>query len=444
MKKTYTTLALLLFIVVATNAQVQTARYNTSMTPNSNGFYEYLPQGYNPTGTQTYPLLIFCHGVGELGDGSTSQLPKVLSHSTPRQTEDGIFPTSFYVNGETFKYIVISPQFINTPSTNDVNDVINYCINKYKVNVKRIYLTGLSMGGGAIWRYASESVANAKRLAAIVPVCGNYTVQGNNANNVALANLPVWGTTNENDATVSPINTINSVNNINDAPVAISIMAKKTIFFGVNSHDAWTQTYNLNFKENGLNVYEWMLQFQSGEVAPGPLPITGLSFSVSKKDKNTAKLIWTTAAEYNNKGFEIEKSFDGNNFKTVGFENSKSQANAGASYTYADAISSNTKVFYRLKQINNDNTYLYSPVKIIDFSKTIAINVYPNPVVNKLYISANLNKADVIISDFSGRQIKQTQLWGTNSFIDVQPLPAGMYMIKVKNDGETYLLKFVK
>jgi predicted esterase len=442
--KKQTILLALLFIVCLANAQVQTPRYNTSMTARSNGFYEYLPQGYNSNGAQTYPLIIFCHGVGELGDGSASQLPRVLVNATPKQINDGTFPTAFYVNGQTFKYVVISPQFTNTPETKSIDDIINYCISNYKVNVNRIYLTGLSMGGGAIWRYASESINNAKRLAAIVPVCGNSTVQGNAATNVATANLPVWATHNEFDYVVDVSNTVNSVNNINTAPVPITTMAKKTIFNNVFDHDAWSKTYDLNFKEDGVNVYEWMLKFQSGEATPGPLPITGLSFSVSKKDKNTAQLIWTTAAEYNNKGFEIEKSFDGNNFKSIGFENSKSQANAGASYSYTDVVSNNTKVFYRLKQINSDNTFLYSPVKIIDFGKTIAVNIYPNPVVNTLYISANLNKADVVISDFSGRQIKQAQLSGTNSFIDVQPLPAGLYFVKIKNEGATYSLKFIK
>ncbi len=58
-------------------AQVQTAKY-ISMTPLSNAYYEYLPQGYSTPASQKYPLMIFVHGSGETGDGSPSQLTRVL------------------------------------------------------------------------------------------------------------------------------------------------------------------------------------------------------------------------------------------------------------------------------------------------------------------------------------------------------------------------------
>jgi hypothetical protein len=62
------------------------------------------------------------------------------------------FPVSFNVNGTDFKFIVISsPQFINWPTSSDVNAVIDYATSHYGVNKNRIYLTGLSMGGGAVW-----------------------------------------------------------------------------------------------------------------------------------------------------------------------------------------------------------------------------------------------------------------------------------------------------
>ena len=64
---------ILLLISASVNAQVQTARY-VSMIANSNGYYEYLPTGYSTPGNQaTYPVLIFLHGLGELGNGSAAQ-----------------------------------------------------------------------------------------------------------------------------------------------------------------------------------------------------------------------------------------------------------------------------------------------------------------------------------------------------------------------------------
>src|SRR5256885_12945628 len=142
------TLAMSILLTVFMNqaqAQVQTPRYNTSMTANSHGFYEYLPAGYS-TGTKTYPLLICLHGVGEEGDGSTTSLPIILRHGPCKVINQGQFPTSFTVNGNTFSFIVITPQFTGWPGAQDVNQVIDYCIQHYRVDQSRIYVTGLSMG----------------------------------------------------------------------------------------------------------------------------------------------------------------------------------------------------------------------------------------------------------------------------------------------------------
>ena len=58
------------------------------------------------------------------------------------------------------------------PTFTDVDGVIEYAIKNYEVDKKRIYLTGLSMGGGAVWEYAGADLKYAKKLAAIVPICG--------------------------------------------------------------------------------------------------------------------------------------------------------------------------------------------------------------------------------------------------------------------------------
>jgi predicted peptidase len=153
-------------------AQVQTPRYNTVISSNSNGFYEYLPQGYE-TGNETYPLIIFIQGKGGLGTGDAATLPRLLQYGLPKLINDGKFPVSFMVDGMLHKFIVISPQFGVWPSPHHVGEVLNYAISHYRVNSSRIYLTGLSMGGGATWDYAGHNSITANRIAAIVPVCGS-------------------------------------------------------------------------------------------------------------------------------------------------------------------------------------------------------------------------------------------------------------------------------
>src|SRR5689334_18077988 len=107
--------ALSLVLTFKAAAQVQTARTSVSVSSKCKGYYEYLPQGYDPNGTTTYPLLVFFSGIGEFGNGTTSTssgLPKILKNGTPKQIAAGIFPKSFSVLGQTFRFIVISPQFL--------------------------------------------------------------------------------------------------------------------------------------------------------------------------------------------------------------------------------------------------------------------------------------------------------------------------------------------
>ena len=246
-------------------AQTHTAKY-ISTGPNSNGFYEYLPQGYNPNSSETYPLIVFIHGIGECGAGNAVDLPKMLWAGIPQAISAGNFPTSLTVNGQTHKFIVISPQFIYWPGGGDIDMVINYAASHYKVNLNRVYLTGLSMGGGAVWEYVGAGAPNINRIAAIAPICGASWPEYNRSRNMANANLPVWAFHNNGDPTVPVSYTNDYISNINQAP-APTPLARKTIF-PYSGHDAWTNVYNCWYTESGMNVYQWMLQFQKGTTPP--------------------------------------------------------------------------------------------------------------------------------------------------------------------------------
>lgn len=230
------------------------------MASRTNGFYEYLPKGYE-SGTQTYPVIIFMHGIGEIGNGSSAALPAVLRNGTPKQIAQGIFPDSFVVNGQSFKFIVISPQFTQIPWGLDIDNIITYAIRNYRVDPTRVYLTGLSMGGGIVWDYASYSADYASRVAAIVPIAGASTPNSYKCNVLAASNVPVWATHNIGDPTVTVTNTTGYVLGMNTNLPLPNPLAKQTLFVGTG-HDAWTQTYNFSFTENGMNVYQWMLQYK--------------------------------------------------------------------------------------------------------------------------------------------------------------------------------------
>ncbi|WP_333863197.1 PKD domain-containing protein, partial [Chitinophaga sp.] len=239
------------------------------------GFYEALPADYATSGKK-YPLLIFLHGRGELaGANATTVGAKVTDNGPPRLIRDGQFPASFTVNGQTHSFIVITPQFKGWPGSGEVFLLLKYLKTFYRIDHDRIYITGLSMGGGVTWGALSENADSAKQIAAAVVVCGAWDPSGVShlPPRIAANNTAVLATHNDRDPDVPLAYSQGWVNGINNATPATKNPARLTVWAST-SHNAWTKTYDPNYKdpETGLNVYEWMLQYTKGGVISNPPP----------------------------------------------------------------------------------------------------------------------------------------------------------------------------
>jgi gliding motility-associated-like protein len=245
---------LLILIALQLSTFNSTAQQVAKKTPttwpyNGIGYYEYVPSDYN-SNTDNYPVVIFLHGLGERGNGTTD-LYKVASNG----------PAKHVKNGTQFPFILISPQL--TTSLTDwpprfVDEMIEYVQTYLRVDKSRIYLTGLSLGGGGVWWYAQNPVYAAK-LAAIAPVCGSRT-DNSLACSIANENLPVWAFHGDADGTISVQKSINMVNAINSCVPTPSPLAKLTIYPGVG-HNAWDNAYRTDNSLHTPNIYQWMLGF---------------------------------------------------------------------------------------------------------------------------------------------------------------------------------------
>lgn len=422
-------IVILLLFAFPGMAQVFTARPGVSMTALSNGFYEYLPEGYS-SGNQKYPLLIFFHGAGERGNGTT-QLSSVLRNGPPKLINEGRFPKSFTINNQTFRFIVIAPQMIDAAEVWDTDNIINYCIEHYRIDTARIYLTGLSMGGGTCWYYPGSSTAYGNRIAAIVPVCGACWPAYERCENIAGANLNVWATHNSADGIVPSFYTTDFVNTIDEILEPAAPLAKMTIF-NASGHDAWTQTYDPNFKENGLNVYEWMLQYSRDIV----LPVRDLKFEVALQSGSPI-LHWTTTAEQNNAGFSIERSIDGTQFDSVGYVSS--QGAAGGDYVFRDNSALQGENYYRLKQTDRDGEFSYSEIKVVTVDSKSALKIFPNPATGFIYLNPGKNIANgtVQIIDAGGKVVLEQKVNGSSNIkVVLGNIPSGLYILQLTEGGQ--------
>jgi len=223
---------------------------------------EYLPADYPTATSKKYPTIIYIHGGASYGSGSASNLANLAKvEGIPLYIDKGWFPSSIVTPyGDTASFIAISPQFMRTPTTpQDVRAVIDYVLAHYRVDLNRLYLTGYSLGGNAVWQ-APYNLTQAQRLAAIVPVAGyNNPYYDTTAKFIAGANVAVWAIHSTADQTALIAWSVNMVAKINSYnPGTAAILTRLT----TQSHDSTvTAAYNPSYRPNGKNIYEWMLQY---------------------------------------------------------------------------------------------------------------------------------------------------------------------------------------
>lgn len=236
--------------VIETAPAVHSA-VKVDVNKNCAGYYQAIPTRYDSS-SKKYPLILFIHGIGELG----TDLSKMLRAGLPRLINRKKFPADFEVNGEHFSFIVVSPQFKKWPTNDEVKSVLDYAVKKFRVDESRIYVTGLSMGGGVTWEFDAQYGSS---VAAMAPICGGSWPDPKRAAKIASFDLPVWAFHNVDDKTVPVSYTVDYVNGINSH--GPSVKARYTTWPS-GGHDSWTKAYDPSTKVDGKNVYEWMLQYK--------------------------------------------------------------------------------------------------------------------------------------------------------------------------------------
>lgn len=262
-------LSLLFFsFIINTKGQTQTSTkitktiYKVGTNVLCGGYLESLPVDYASNPTKKYPLLVFVHGAGEIGDGSQAKLTKLdTTTSLPRLISKGNFPTSFNLSGENFSFIVVSPQAVAVNGNyTHIQAMIDTALQLYRVDTTRIYLTGLSYGGRLIWDYMRTS-SSANKVAASLLICPNsISSMYTDVASAAGSNVPLWVTHNANDPS-APRKWSDSLIKYYNGYSPIPAPPAKLNMFQSGSHDAWTRTYNPDSSWDGMNVYQWLLQY---------------------------------------------------------------------------------------------------------------------------------------------------------------------------------------
>lgn len=283
--------AILLLLVTSAFAQVETTISIPTTSAASPTFQSllYLPSDYSTT-TTNYVLLMFFHGSGE----SCPPLSNIFNSTTAGGPcyfiEHSGWPVDGgFINprdGLKYKFIVVSPQSgcNGWSSAGDQADwMVHYMVTHYRIDVNRIYLTGLSSGGGTCIEYTAHMVND-----------GNETNLTATRHHEAAAQVPM------SFATITPLTTWAQIINLHTKTWGLGDqigdtygentwnMCKSGGYLNTNlagsswftgnpgsnglsvfntGHGPWNTYFNPNYRENftfggitaSMNIYEWML-----------------------------------------------------------------------------------------------------------------------------------------------------------------------------------------
>jgi hypothetical protein len=196
---------------------------------------------------------------------------------------------------------------------------------------------------------------------------------------------------------------------------------------------------------NSTNIFAVML----GLTTSSPLPITLSSFS-GKLEGTNAILNWNTATEFNNKGFELERSITGTDFTKIAFVAGKGNSTVSHNYQFTDFKMSTGANYYRLKQIDLDGRSSYSAiVKLTKASKNkfdvIVVNPSKKSVALQLTTTVS-ERATINLFSLNGQLVisKSLQLTAGSTTVSVgDNLTKGTYIISIVNAGETISKKVI-
>lgn len=366
---------------------VAQAQQTAKITSSNIAYLEYLPQGYN-SNSNLYPVVISLHGIRERGTTSTD--PVKLKASVETVANVGL--PKYVKRGTQYPFILISPQLKTSYGTwpaSYVMEVVNHVKKNLRIDPKRIYITGLSLGGFGTWTTLG---AYPEVFAGALPICAGGSALSK-ACNIASQNVPVWGFHGDKDGIVSYTVTTKMVNAINACTPKPSPLAKATLFPGLG-HIIWDKVYN---ETTALN---WLLSFKKGTTTT----TTQNAPPVVDAGSDVIEYLPTNAAVCNGAASDPDGSVSAYAWAQVSGPSAATLANKTTKSLSASNLKAGTYTF-RLKVTDDKGATANDDVKVIINSTTSSAPTVSAGAdktltlpTNSVYIQGSASDSDGIAS----------------------------------------------
>ena len=181
------------------------------------------------------------------------------------------------------------------------------------------------------------------------------------------------------------------------------------------------------------------------------LPVELTKFKAAQVEDNVY-LKWETATERNVNQFIVERSVDGILYKEIGSVLSGGNSTTSKIYTHKDLNPNVGENYYRLKILDNDHTFEYSNIEVVQFKKNSVIKIFPNPIEEVIKIEGIElgNKENMIeIFDQNGKVVyvgtAKFEEGKTEILVDTLGLETtGTYFLRITGNLGSHVIKFFK
>jgi Secretion system C-terminal sorting domain len=233
---------------------------------------------------------------------------------------------------------------------------------------------------------------------------------------------------------------------------AVDTSAKQVMFTLMN-----TNINQFTYKVGANNLATAPVARQKGNYFKGfdyvsVLPVKYYAFTAVSNNQSVL-LDWVTESEINNSHYEVERSFDGNKFSTVGTV----AANSNKDYDFTDAASSlkeNTIAYYRLKQVDVDGRFTYSNILSVrlKINAEVKMQVSPNPFVEAIttrFMATEKGNAVIRIMNLKGQVVMSKSLITNKGFNTIQidglsAMTSGVYVAHLIVNGKSISSQQIK
>ncbi|NML67126.1 hypothetical protein HHL22_18125 [Hymenobacter sp. RP-2-7] len=226
---------------------------------------------------------------------------------------------------------------------------------------------------------------------------------------------------------VIDLNTLASIQNMSDRNVSGD---------GLHFTDAANANLIAPFVAGYVNKYAASVGIPTSAQAL-PLPVELVAFTAQEAGPAAVRLAWTTASEQHADHFEAERSVDGIAFIRIGAAAAAGSSSSTRNYSLLDASLpvGSGQLYYRLRQVDADGSFRYSPVRTVtSVSQTGAMlmDLYPNPTRAQTTLIGALPGQPVQVLDALGRPVATAlaDATGTASLVLPATLPTGVYAVR--------------